>query len=376
VYYFKNAWADNGDYLSVHYAGTGSTTSKVTRTSKVGFFNMLDHGMKSIERFYINNFEDHIKQGAINLVLGQNINDTHLSKYEETLENQLMEKRHEYIAYSKINVYICTWNVNNLRPVNEKFELKFLKFGENSPDIIIIGLQEIDNSAFNNILSNDSEKIGLLWQNIIRYNVNKIDNYYEISSLNFYGCFLVIWAKSYLRQRIKKIQFDEINFSALSNFSKKGALLIKFHIDDSSCCFINCHLESGPNKLKERIQNINAIHTNAFNQEIENFEYKFLFGDLNFRILNLADQEIRKRIHQYQNLLLINEFDKAQLVLKDLQNQDEIWEAKKLCKYLDKYQENEIYFEPTYKYDLNSENYEIRNAPAWFFIFIIDNKKN
>lgn len=28
---FKNIWADNGDMLSYHYCGTGSTTSDVTR---------------------------------------------------------------------------------------------------------------------------------------------------------------------------------------------------------------------------------------------------------------------------------------------------------------------------------------------------------
>ena len=77
---------------------------------------MLDHGMKSIGRFFINNFEDHIKQEAIDLLLGQHIGDSYLSKYEETVESQLCEKRHEYIMYSKIKVCICTWNINNFKP--------------------------------------------------------------------------------------------------------------------------------------------------------------------------------------------------------------------------------------------------------------------
>ena len=324
--------------------------------------------MKSIGRFFINNFEDHIKQEAIDIILGQKIGDFYMSKYEETLESQLMEKRHEYIAYSKIKVCVCTWNVNNFKPTNEKFDLSMLNFEKDKiPDIFVIGLQEIDGSTFNNLLSNDNEKTEALWQNIIKYNVSKLDNYYEISHLNFYGCFLIILAKSYLRDRIKKIQFDEVNFSAITNFSKKGSLLIKFHIEDSSCCFINCHFEAGANKIKERIQNLNTIHTTAFNQELENFEYKFLFGDLNFRILNVNDQEIRKRLIHYQNLIDIKEFEQAQLVLRDLQNNDEIWEIKKHCKYLDKYQENEIYFLPTYKYDLNSKSYEIKKTPAWSF---------
>ena len=70
---FRNIWADNGDILSKHYAGTGSTISNITRVGKGTFFGMFDHGMKSIERFYVGNFEDHIKQQCINLILGQNL---------------------------------------------------------------------------------------------------------------------------------------------------------------------------------------------------------------------------------------------------------------------------------------------------------------
>lgn len=28
---FKHAWADNGDHISKHYAGTGATTTKATK---------------------------------------------------------------------------------------------------------------------------------------------------------------------------------------------------------------------------------------------------------------------------------------------------------------------------------------------------------
>ena len=67
---FKTIWADNGDFISKLYSGTGSTTSSLTRKGKTGFFGMLDHGMKSIERFYIANFEDRLKQEIIDLILG------------------------------------------------------------------------------------------------------------------------------------------------------------------------------------------------------------------------------------------------------------------------------------------------------------------
>ena len=67
---FKNIWCDNGDYLSKHYAGTGATTTAVLRKGKEGFFGLIDHGVKSIERFFIGNFDDVLKQKGIDLLLG------------------------------------------------------------------------------------------------------------------------------------------------------------------------------------------------------------------------------------------------------------------------------------------------------------------
>ena len=56
--FFKNIWADNGDYISKIYTGTGATTSSTTRKGKGGLFGAIDHKMKSLGRFYIGKFED------------------------------------------------------------------------------------------------------------------------------------------------------------------------------------------------------------------------------------------------------------------------------------------------------------------------------
>lgn len=68
--FYKHIWADNGDYISKIYTGTGATTSSTTRKGKGGIFGAIDHKMKSIGRFYIGKFEDGEKQRAINSILG------------------------------------------------------------------------------------------------------------------------------------------------------------------------------------------------------------------------------------------------------------------------------------------------------------------
>ncbi len=68
---FKKLWAGNADVISMHYAGTGSVISGVTKTGKRTLMGLIDHGMKTINRFYIGNFEDRSKQNCIDLLLGQ-----------------------------------------------------------------------------------------------------------------------------------------------------------------------------------------------------------------------------------------------------------------------------------------------------------------
>ena len=62
-------WAENGDFISIQYAGTASTASNVTKNGKNGIFGLFHHGMVTISRFYQGSFEDSFKQKCIDLVL-------------------------------------------------------------------------------------------------------------------------------------------------------------------------------------------------------------------------------------------------------------------------------------------------------------------
>jgi phosphatidylinositol 4-phosphatase len=63
-------WADHGDMLSAQYAGTGALKSGFTRTGKRTIGGLVDDGVKSAVRYYLNNYEDGHKQDAFDLVCG------------------------------------------------------------------------------------------------------------------------------------------------------------------------------------------------------------------------------------------------------------------------------------------------------------------
>jgi len=68
---FKNIWADNGDFLSIHYTGTGSVISEVTRLGKRSFFGLIDHGLKTLNRYYNGSVEDKLKQDCLDFLLAK-----------------------------------------------------------------------------------------------------------------------------------------------------------------------------------------------------------------------------------------------------------------------------------------------------------------
>lgn len=67
---FKILWADHGDECSLQYAGTGALKSGFTRTGKRTIGGLLDDGVKSAMRYYLNNFRDGQKQDALDLITG------------------------------------------------------------------------------------------------------------------------------------------------------------------------------------------------------------------------------------------------------------------------------------------------------------------
>lgn len=67
---FRVIWADHGDDVSRQYAGTGALKSGFTRTGKRTKGGLLNDGVKSVTRYYLNNFQDGAKQDAIDYVTG------------------------------------------------------------------------------------------------------------------------------------------------------------------------------------------------------------------------------------------------------------------------------------------------------------------
>jgi len=375
---FKNLWADNGDMISMHYAGTGSVISTVTRTGKKDFFGMLDHASKTITRFYVGNLsnEDLVKQECIDMLLGQHTESVNV--FGETFEKAVKQREREFASYEEISLFVVSWNLGGFNPTNSFDMTHMFNFEDNpAPDVIVVAFQEYIELSTKNIMSSasDPQRIAL-WKEIIIGNLKKFDNYIPVKEQTMVGLLLMVFAKERLSPRISRVNVDNVKTGLAGTVGNKGASIIKLYIDDSSFCFINCHLEAGTKNNNYRLVNLIDIHNRAFqtggvgkkrDERIMSLDYKFLIGDTNFRV-NTGNAEARAMIDDYINLRGNNRINEANDILSTLLSYDQLNQSKSSNDILEKYQEGAITFLPTYKYDSYSNVYDSskkQRVPSW-----------
>ncbi|KAH9556250.1 hypothetical protein CY35_07G017100 [Sphagnum magellanicum] len=70
---FKLLWADHGDEISIQYSGTQALKGDFVRYGRRTLQGLLQDGYNSLARYYYNNFQDGIRQDAMDLVAGHYI---------------------------------------------------------------------------------------------------------------------------------------------------------------------------------------------------------------------------------------------------------------------------------------------------------------
>ncbi|KAK7294712.1 hypothetical protein RJT34_17605 [Clitoria ternatea] len=68
---FRILWAEQGDEISVEYAGTHALKGDLVRYGKQTITGMIKDGISALSRYYLNNFHDGIRQDALDLISGR-----------------------------------------------------------------------------------------------------------------------------------------------------------------------------------------------------------------------------------------------------------------------------------------------------------------
>ncbi|KAF3407455.1 hypothetical protein DPV78_001341 [Talaromyces pinophilus] len=315
---------------------------------------------------------------------------------DDWLETRMQSRDVEYCNFREIRATIVTWNAGASMPR----DLHGSAFIENAihveqpPEILVFGFQELVDLEDKKITAkslllgskkrehNEKEHMSRqyrVWRDHLAACINNAmpleESYVLLHTSNLVGLFTCVFIKQKERERVRNISAAEVKRGMGGLHGNKGALILRFVLDDSSMCFINCHLAAGQSHTAHRNNDIAAIleaeslpaehslntRTDLFvnggdGSMILDHEICILNGDLNYRIDSMSRNVVIDAVRQNNLPKLL---DRDQLLASKRKNPSF---------RLRTFTEAPITFAPTYKYDVNSDEYDTsdkKRSPAW-----------
>ncbi|XP_036332879.1 synaptojanin-1 [Rhagoletis pomonella] len=377
---FRQMWINNGNEVSKIYAGTGAIQ---------GGSKLMD-GARSAARTIQNNLLDNSKQEAIDILLvGSTLSSeladrarillpSNMLHAPTTVLREMCKRYAEYVMPRTCRVAVGTYNVNggkHFRSIVFKDSLSdwlldchalarakdlvnVTNPSENActpVDIYAIGFQEIVDLNASNIVaaSTDNAK---LWAEELQKTISRDNDYVLLTYQQLVGVCLYIYVRPEHAPFIRDVAIDCVKTGLGGATGNKGACAIRFVLYGTSMCFVCAHFAAGQSQVAERNADYAEITRKlAFpmGRTLKSHDWVFWCGDFNYRI-DMEKDDLKEAIK--------NE-DLASVLIND-----QLRKEQEAGNVFSDFLEGEINFDPTYKYDLFSDEYdtsEKQRAPAW-----------
>ena len=320
---------------------------------------------------------------------------------DDWLERDMQEHDAEYCDFREVSCLVMTWNAGAAKPTamrNDERDRNFfrdlLRGPKQPPDILVFGFQELVDLEDKKVTArnifksakkkDDSQKEHMAhqyraWRDHLNREVDDImgsaNSYVLLHTADLVGLFTCVFVRAAERSRICEVGTAEVKLGMGGIYGNKGALIVRFILDDSTICFINCHLAAGQRQTVHRNNDVAAImESTALPAQMDDderaahyvgggdgsmvldHEICVLNGDLNYRIDAIPRDTCVAAVQKGDLAKLL---ERDQLLLSRKKNPGFRLRA---------FQENPITFAPTYKYDVGSDAYdssEKRRSPAW-----------
>ncbi|KAK7954929.1 endonuclease/Exonuclease/phosphatase [Apiospora saccharicola] len=319
---------------------------------------------------------------------------------DDFIETEMKALDRQYCEFQDIRTLCMTWNAGASTPTNLRYSeqdstfIRNLLESSDCPDILVFGFQELvdleDKTATAKRLFKskkkdavtDQERMSHQYRDWRDFLIRSLDDYmppdclyHLLHTSTLVGLFTCIFVRSTIRDRVTNLQSADIKRGMGGLHGNKGAIVVRFMVEDTSLCFINCHLAAGQSQANARHADIAAIVESAIlpverdpNVRIDSFmgggdgtmvldhELVLLNGDLNYRIDTMSRDTVVAAVKSNNLAKLL---DRDQLLVARRRNPGFRLRA---------FDEMPIQFAPTYKYDVGTDNYdtsEKKRSPAW-----------
>lgn len=353
-------WNENEEYLSKITLGFISS-----RTPKLQTSNSLKSSVKShfTKKYFV--VESSPNDNAMLKLLGRMEDQMSIilrNPIHDYVQKELNLRSKEYSSYKDIIVYSSTFNVNGTCSEADIHEWIFptSKYKvEKSYDLVFIGFQEIVELSAGQMVNTHSQN-RLFWEVKIKECLNKQNpegcKYVSLWSGQIGGIALLLFIKEKELSNVSNIE-GAIKKTGLGGMSaNKGGVAVSFHYSNTDICLVASHLAAGLSNVDERHNNYKTIAKGikfSKNRRIKDHDAVIWLGDLNYRI-GLTNDQVKPLIEQGQ-FGKIFEYDQLNKQMADGET-------------FPFFDEMEIKFPPTYKYDNGTKNYdtgEKQRVPAW-----------
>ncbi|KII72426.1 Inositol polyphosphate 5-phosphatase OCRL-1 [Thelohanellus kitauei] len=271
---------------------------------------------------------------------------------ENLVEEYIQAREHEFIYNQNLRTFIITWNVASNFNVDE-LTLTLVKSIQEMPDIIVIGLQEVQMSVAG------VNMVRSVLEAQVYSSIPKDHEYFLLHSQHLGGISLFLFAKISFKIQVIDVTSGIIALGPLAT-ANKGAVCISLLLRKSSLCIVCSHLPAHQEFLSARNEAFNTIlnkmilnHDRSGSLKIMDHDYVYWLGDLNYRI----------EFTEFPSSLL----DYSMKELESLYELDQLNISRKNAQAFQGFYETTISFKPTYKL-LKSEGimeYDKARLPAW-----------
>lgn len=285
---------------------------------------------------------------------------------ESLVNYQINRKEDQFTDLSTFKFFVGTWNVNGQNPDDMSLQT-WLAVDAEPPDFYVIGFQELDLSKEAFVFPESVKEE--IWMRAVSDGLHPAAKYCLVKHIRLVAMLLIVYAKPELMDDVTNISVDTVGTGIMGKLGNKGGVTTRLRFHASDICFVNSHLAAHVEELERRNQDYSDIcaRTNfvTFEREdmsslpsrvlkIKDHESVIWLGDLNYRINGLDTQQVKHH--------LINNN------LNELKKCDQFHQQRNQRKIFVGFQEGEISFQPTYKYDPGTNTWdssEKARPPAW-----------
>ena len=185
---------------------------------------------------------------------------------DEWVSRELALHEDHYTKISGMNFSFVTFNVAEKKPADMSWLLKNMDGSPDDPAGIVVGLQEVDMSA--SALMKEETEAAFPWVTAMREAIGADHEkltpqstklYYPLATKQLVGLLICVFVKKSLLSSMQDLAIGQIATGALGAVGNKGGVGVRFKLNLTTICVINCHLAAHQNHVDKRNQDIDQI---------------------------------------------------------------------------------------------------------------------